>query len=476
MGSVLAFLAPGSAIRCRRRRAALWLALAVLTLGSACGAPRSDAADDEQLVSAFDAVLDRLHEQGLFDGAITVGRGEHLLYAGGRGLADRALALDFTVDTPIDGASLAKTFAAASIWELVAEGQLELETPVHEVVPEFSNHEVRLRHLLDHSAGLPELDDPSGMTNGDIAAAMPSQSDFVPGTRFRYCNECFDILALVVERVSGQVWDDFLDERFLTPLGMDHTFLRPPHLDDWLGPRARGYRHESDHFVLHDLFDDEPFYGSSNLVFSARDLDRWAAFLIGVARDQAHPWRAGFEQANFDGVPSHLNRLNWHGASQAGPFHFNGHLRGFHLELLWDPRTDTRLVWVSNVLGGRPVPQRLTRFLWELALDPTAVPPPTLFDSWLGSARPQDDEATVVGSYLLNSGRRIEIEFNGGSWSLSIDGAIYDLYPHRPFYAPALDVAIGFEDLEDGVYRTLLWEAVFEPGRGHRVAQQTTGR
>lgn len=440
-----------------------------------CDRPTTDPGDDELLARGLDAVLDQLHERGLFDGAVVIGHEDRVLYAGGRGLADRQAGLAFTVDTPVDGASLAKTFVAASVWHLIADGRLDLDRVVHELVPEFSNDQVRLRHLLDHSAGLPELDS-TGLTNADIAAAMPPRSEFEPGERFRYCNECFDILALVVERVSGQTWTDFLQERFLAPLGMDQTFLRPARLDDWPGERARGYRRDAEQVVLHDLFDDEPFYGSSNLAFSARDLDRWAKFLIQVARDPDHPWRAGFERATFDGRPSHLNRLNWHAASESGPFHFNGHLRGFHHEVVWDPRSGTTLVWVSNMLGGRPVPQRLTRFLWELAAEPTVVPPPTLFESWLGSARSNDADAAVLGTYLMDSGRKVQIGSDDGDWFLSVDGTVSALYPHRPFYAPAYDVAIGFEDLEDGAYQTLLWQTVFAPERGRRIQSPSDDR
>ena len=447
-----------------------FVAAGLVALLVGCAPSGRDVKHDDPLVAGVDALLDRLHEQGLFDGAVVIARNDRVLYTGARGLADRESGFAFSVDTPVEGASLAKTFAAASTWELIGEGRLELETRVRDVVPSFSNEQVRVRHLLDHSAGLPELDDATGMTNEDIAAAMPKRSDFDPGRRFRYCNECFDLLALVVERAGGQPWDRFLEERFFGPLGMEHTFSRPRWLRDWPGQRARAYRRVAGGMELHDLHDDEPFYGSSNLVFSARDLDRWAAFLITVARQTEHPWRAGFERADFDGRPSSMNRLNWHAATADGPFHFNGHLRGFHHEVMWDPRTGTRLVWVSNVLGGRPVPQRLTRFLWELAEQPAAVAPPTLFDSWLGDAGAEVEATAVAGSYRLESGGLVEVVFADGDWSLVVDGTASDLYPHRPFYAPDHDVAIGFEGLENGQYGFLLWQTVFSAERARRVS------
>ncbi|MCA9764516.1 MAG: beta-lactamase family protein, partial [Gemmatimonadetes bacterium] len=209
---------------------------ALLVLVAACGAEQpAPNAEFKRFMAEVVAAHD-------FAGAVVVMRGDAVVYEGAWGLANREEGVAFTPDTPIDGGSLAKTFTAAGIWQLHAEGRLSVDAPVATYVPEFPHRQTTVRHLLSHSAGLPDLDDPTGLTNLDIVVALDSMPRFEPGSRFSYCNECYDALALVTERVIGQHWSEWLAERFFAPNGLDAAFLRPARLADWSGTRTRSYR------------------------------------------------------------------------------------------------------------------------------------------------------------------------------------------------------------------------------------------
>jgi CubicO group peptidase (beta-lactamase class C family) len=252
------------------------LALAAAPVGGRCDAQ----VPPPRIAAAADSLLGNLHRRGLFGGAVVLARGGREVYARGFGAANAAAGVAFTPDTPVDGASVAKPFTAAAVHMLAREGKLRLDDPVRRHLPEYPHAATTVRHLLSHSAGLPgyaffEPFIPKGtvlttprflevLRQRDVAPA------FAPGTRFRYDNMGFDVAALLVERVTGETWEGFLRRRVFGPLGMDPAFLRPARLADWRGVRTMSYRRAGDSLVVHDVFDDEGFYGSANLYLSAR--------------------------------------------------------------------------------------------------------------------------------------------------------------------------------------------------------------
>jgi len=99
-----------------------------------------------------------LAAQGLFQGAVVIMRGGRVEHAAGFGFADIERGVAFTADTPMDGGSLAKPFTATALLMLAAEGRIDLDAPVQALLPTYPHRATRLRHLLAHSAGLPDYD------------------------------------------------------------------------------------------------------------------------------------------------------------------------------------------------------------------------------------------------------------------------------------------------------------------------------
>ena len=134
-----------------QRMVGLLLLVAATALWPGC-AGGDAAAALERRVEAILAPLVAAHE---LSGAIVLSRDGRVVYERGIGLANVAAGLAFTPDTPADGASLAKTFTAAGLWSLVAEGRVNLDAPVTTYVPEFPHADTTVRHLISHSNGLP---------------------------------------------------------------------------------------------------------------------------------------------------------------------------------------------------------------------------------------------------------------------------------------------------------------------------------
>ena len=437
-----------------RRGGLPWLAwLAGLALLSACAsAPR----EDEALAREVAALVEPLVAARQFSGAVVLMRNDRMLFARGFGLARHEPPLAFTPATPSDGGSLAKTFTAAGLWWLVHEGRLAIDSPVQALVPEYPHAGVTVAQLLAHSNGLApdygEFD--AHFKPGEprttaallrIMGRLQPTPGFVPGTRFEYTNLGYDAAALVIERVSGQRYAEFVRERFFAPHGLQDSFARPAHFADWPRPRTQGYRFAQGRWQDHDAYDDEAFLGASNLIFSARDLARWGnawaqARVLPAAAEQAGRW-----PLNIDGIPSAINGLSWYCAPQGERCHYTGSLNGFHALVHWDRERRETVAFVSNshippwtltplqrglvaLLAGRPAPPEAVQAAALAAIEPAAR-----------AALAGDYRLPGLGLLRLRSfERRLRVRLD--------DGIEYDAYPvsRSVFYVPGTDWWLGF--------------------------------
>lgn len=131
--------------------------------------------------------------------------------------------------------STTKLFTASAVMLLVDEGKLALDAPVRRYLPDAPRHwdAVTIEHLLAHTSGIPNLTMDSGYfrttarlehTLEELVAPVRTRPlDFAPGTKFAYNNTGYNLLAMVIEKVSGERFFAFLDRRIVQPLGLKHT-------------------------------------------------------------------------------------------------------------------------------------------------------------------------------------------------------------------------------------------------------------
>lgn len=335
------------------RRAASILALAVLQ--AAC----STAPPSARVAERADAVIDELVASTGFSGAVVLMRDGQVVYERAVGLAQRDPDRPFTVDTPSDGGSLAKTLTAAAVWQLVAEGRLALDTPVRSHLPEYPHAEHRLRDLITHRNGLPDYDAfesdfaPGQVrTTADLLRALARKSTpptLPPGVRVEYSNLGFDTAALIVERVTGQPIETWWRERYFKPLGLNGMFARPARFADWPVPRTPGYRRKADGWALYDAYDGEGFIGASNVHASARDWARWGD---AFARERVMPAALlddGLRRPMLDsGMDNRLNLLSWYCDAGQRRCHYTGAYNAFFSQVHWDRGRREVVAYVSN--------------------------------------------------------------------------------------------------------------------------------
>lgn len=233
----------------------------------------------------IDAYIEaQMKEIGLPGLALGIVHGDQIVYLQGYGIANPS-GQSVTAQTPFRLASLAKPVTALAIMQLVEAGKVELDAPVQRYLPYFRLTDeqaaaaLTVRHLLNHVSGLSRL-------TGDEKFPSQAALDWTPeqrvrelqdntlaypaGTRYQYSNVNFVILALIVEAVSKQPFERYVQEQIFTPLEMSHaTYAQPaappPNI-------ATGYSQWFGIPVAHDI----PFPRSSNghggLIASAEDM------------------------------------------------------------------------------------------------------------------------------------------------------------------------------------------------------------
>lgn len=261
--------------------------------------------DDEELRAWIDRVVTRHPAVGLAVGV--VGPGSVELFAG-RGLADVASITPITGDTGFRVGSITKLFTAIAVMQLEEDGLVDLDAPASEYLRAFrlvpahpSFPQVTLRHLLTHTAGIPEvrhvldlIHPEAGPFGGrpvilsvPFGHPLPSLAEYYrdglrivhpPGTTFAYTNHGFATLGQIVEDVTGMSLATVFRDRTFEPLGMEDTDLvRSKPIASRL---ATGYtfgRHGAEPVPDRDWIGA----GAGGVYSTPRDMARFASALLG---------------------------------------------------------------------------------------------------------------------------------------------------------------------------------------------------
>jgi len=278
-------------------RVAAILALATGCSGQAEVTAQTQVGVDTPPVDALFASWDRPGSPGC---ALAVSRKGEPLYSRGYGYANLDYGFPIGPQTVFDVGSVTKQFVAASISMLELEGKLSLEDDVRRWLPELPDYErpIKLRHMIHHTSGLRDYltlfplagrDHYFPISLAQILDMMSRQRalNFPPGERSQYSNTAYMLLALVIERASGQSLAEFAEQRIFAPLGMDGSLM----YDDYeaiIPRRATGYdRHDDDDIrMVHNYNFDVP--GDGQLYTTVEDLLRWDSYLHGPERPAIH--------------------------------------------------------------------------------------------------------------------------------------------------------------------------------------------
>jgi CubicO group peptidase (beta-lactamase class C family) len=223
-------------------------------------------------IGHIDSLMNAVYRRGQFTGAILVARHGQVLYEKAFGMADRDKKRPFAIDTREYIGSISKQFTAMGIMILHDRGQLEYDQPVRVFFPELPAcmQPVTIRNLLYHTSGLALFDDYPNMTGQDVFKILLGQKqlNFRPGEQFEYCNAGYSLLGMLIERISGQTLNAFMQANIFQPLGMRNTLVNETNHPDTT--RAVGY-------TLYGTINNYDTYmgGNASIISTVGDLYKW---------------------------------------------------------------------------------------------------------------------------------------------------------------------------------------------------------
>lgn len=227
----------------------------------------------------FDSMLGRGH----FNGSILVAKNGEIIYEQYTGFRNPRIKKDsITSSTSFHLASISKTITAMAVLKLAEDGRLNIADSVSKLLPGFPCTGVTIKTLLNHRSGLPNYvhymeklgwDKKRHITNQDVLDfIIEKHKDIDIGTAdrgFSYSNTNYALLALVIEKASGQFYGEYLRQTFFEPLGMKDTYAFTP-ADSAKSLPSFFYSGRPYAFDFLDLV-----YGDKNIYSTVRDLLKW---------------------------------------------------------------------------------------------------------------------------------------------------------------------------------------------------------
>ena len=318
---------------------------------------------ESEQVDAIFAEWDRPDSAGCALGVI---QGGELVYARGYGSANLDLGVPLSSASVLHVASVSKEFTAIATGMLARQGKLSLEDDIRKYVPEMPDlgHTITLSHLIHHTSGLRDqygLFRLAGWRDEDVQtfddvldfAFRHRRLNFEPGSEYAYCNTSYTLLALTVERVSGQKYREFVREQIFEPLGMTHSHFHDD-ITEIVPNRASGYApKEGGGFKVADS--TVSAVGAICVYTTVEDLACWVrnfqtrqvaadvldeAFMPGQVSDgTSQSYGFGLQLGSYRGL-----KTISHGGVDSG----------YRAEMCWFPEVDFGVVILANLSSIKP--------------------------------------------------------------------------------------------------------------------------
>lgn len=243
----------------------------IILLLAAC----KQVSEDDPFVAEMDSLLENEFSEGEPGASFIVKKADSIVYLRSFGLADMETKEEITPGTLFNIGSISKTFVAYGILQLVEEKLVSLDDSIYEYFPDFDNPQVakkvRIKHMLSHTSGLPDIRDNYGDSTFYLGAKdtenfeplKRAQSlNFEPGEKFEYSNPAFNGLALVIEKVAELKWQEYIRDNIFIPSGMlTSTITDGSHPEEGV---AHAYIREGDSWAEYDYGECPKFAAAGN--------------------------------------------------------------------------------------------------------------------------------------------------------------------------------------------------------------------
>jgi CubicO group peptidase (beta-lactamase class C family) len=406
--------------------------LCLLTVSTAGQTPSSETVELTRLRGELEPKITEAIKSGRLPGfAIGVVKNGKLIYAKGFGVAKLGTSTPVTSRSLFHMASVTKTFVATAVMQLVEQGKIDLDAPITKYLPYFKMddqryRDIKVRQMLSHSSGIPdttnyhwdkpEYDD--GALERFVRSTANQKLIFAPGEKFAYSNTAYEILGDLISKVSGESFEDYVQQHILTPLGMkdstllvrqaNTSLLTSPHVD------------ESGRLVVSKIFPYNRAHAPSSTLYSnIEDMSRWAiANLNHGELDGRRILKRETAESMWQPVVSALNMkegISWFLADVQGHrlvMHDGGDV-GFQSRLLLAPDDSVAIIAMANYASADKDYLQFATDALKIALDlkpgaPSTTTANTTAPALTEETKQKADE--VLAAYVNGLGGRAALE------------------------------------------------------------------
>ena len=353
-------------------------------------------------------------------------RGDEVLYRNGHGIANIEHNISINPDMVFRLGSLTKQFTTASIMMLKEAGELQIDDPITRFFPDYPTlgYTITLRHLMTHTSGIIDFLAIPGfseiakrdLTALDIIDFFKNQPmSFAPGEAFSYSNSGYVMLGAIIEQISGQSYEDFIQERIFTPLSMDNSY----HGDfkTIIPNRVTGYERGADGLENSDYLSMTIPGAAGAIISNVDDLLTWNTALFGgeiVSLESLEEMTTSFVLNNGE---SAVYGFGFDVQSLRGQpmISHTGGINGFITYAAYLPESDMYV----TVIGNTGFQSRVYEANTMLALA-------------IGDPYPEKDFQSIdsetlneySGEYQNTRGTNFEISVNDGTLIMKINGGV----------------------------------------------------
>lgn len=264
------------------------------------------------------AFYDLYLKRSNFNGAMLVAKKGQIVFEKYSGLHSLETRDSLNQNTPFHLASVSKTFTGMAICKLWEDEKLQLDDEVSTYLSGFNYPGITIRNLLTHRSGLPNYvhvipETYKGknipISNQDVLQFFIEQKSKLsigrPDRNFVYCNTNYALLALIIEKVSGMSYPEYLKQTFFIPLGMKNSFVCTSQADQEANP-SYNWKNQKERFTFQDLV-----YGDKNIYSTPRDMLKWDIALNNGKLFKPETLAAAFSGYSFERAGIKNYGLGW---------------------------------------------------------------------------------------------------------------------------------------------------------------------
>jgi CubicO group peptidase (beta-lactamase class C family) len=312
---------------------------------------------------AIDAVFRQAYRADGPGATVLIARGDRVLYRKAFGMADLELGVQMRAEHVLQLASITKQFTSVSILMLMEQGKLTLQDPVSKFIAEYPKGDsITLHHLLNHSSGVTSYTNlpafrsrmRQDMSPDEIVESFKQLPlEFPPGTQHSYSNSGYALLGLIIEKVSGLSYGEFVQKHIFDKLAMSHSHYASNFT--LIPNRASGYQIYEGTVELPEFMSPTIPYAAGALLSNVDDMFRWNRAMRRHTLISEQSTRLAFTNHPLRNGRASNYGYGWFVNEIAGvpTLEHTGGINGYATSGIYVPQRDLYVIVLTNRDDGR---------------------------------------------------------------------------------------------------------------------------